>query len=126
MRSLQFTALLYGWIVVLGLILVSSMGLALLLRFSSFNEPALDWVTLVIGLLSLFIGGAVAGAKGKEKGWMTGAITGLGFTIFTFLVQYLGYQVGFSMEQSVHHLFYILAALFGGVVGVNIASNQES
>lgn len=126
MRSLQFTALLYGWIVVLGLILVSSMGLALLLRFSSFNEPALDWVTLVIGLISLFIGGAVAGGKGKEKGWMIGAITGLGFTIFTFLVQYLGYQVGFSMEQSVHHLFYILAALLGGIVGVNIASNQES
>lgn len=126
MRSLQFTALLYGWIVVLGLILVSSMGLALLLRFSSFNEPALDWVTLVIGLISLFIGGAVAGGKGKEKGWIIGAFTGLGFTIFTFLVQYLGYQVGFSLEQSVHHLFYILAALFGGVVGVNIASNQES
>lgn len=125
MRNQQFIALLYGWIVLLGLILVSSMALALLLRFSSFNEPALDWVTLVIGLISLFIGGAVAGAKGKQKGWMIGSITGLGFTVFTFLVQYLGYQQGFSVEQAIHHLFYILAALFGGAVGVNIASNQE-
>jgi putative membrane protein (TIGR04086 family) len=125
MRNQQFTALLYGWIVVLGLILVSSMALALLLRFSSFNEPALDWVTLVIGLISLFIGGCVAGAKGKHKGWVIGAFTGLGFTIFTFLVQYLGYHVGFNLQQTVHHLFYILAALFGGVVGVNIASSNE-
>ncbi|MEN2467670.1 TIGR04086 family membrane protein [Ornithinibacillus sp. FSL M8-0202] len=125
MRNQQFTALLYGWIVVLGLILVSSMALALLLRFSTFNEPATDWVTLVIGLISLFIGGAVAGAKGKQKGWMIGAITGLGFTVFTFLVQYLGYQVGFNLQQAIHHFFYILAALFGGAVGVNITSNQE-
>lgn len=125
MRNQQFTALLYGWIVVLGLILVSSMALALLLRFSTFNEPATDWVTLVIGLISLFIGGAVAGAKGKQKGWMIGAITGLGFTVFTFLVQYLGYQVGFNLQQTIHHFFYILAALFGGAVGVNITSNQE-
>lgn len=125
MRNQQFTALLYGWIVVLGLILVSSMALALLLRFSSFNEPATDWVTLVIGLISLFIGGAVAGAKGKQKGWVIGAITGIGFTVFTFLVQYLGYHVGFNLQQTIHHFFYILAALFGGAVGVNIASNQE-
>jgi putative membrane protein (TIGR04086 family) len=125
MRNQQFVALLYGWIIVLGLILVSSMAIALLLRFSSFSEPAVDWVTLVIGLISLFIGGAVAGAKGKQKGWIIGAFTGLGFTIFTFLVQFLGYQVGFSLQQTIHHLFYIMAALFGGVIGVNIVSNQN-
>src|SRR5690606_33191393 len=125
MRNQQFMALLYGWIVVLGLILVSSMALALLLRFSSFNEPALNWVTLVIGLISLFIGGAVAGGKGKQKGWMIGAFTGLGFTVFTFLVQYLGFQEGFGLQQTIHHLFYILAALFGGAVGVNIATNHK-
>ncbi|GGA69253.1 TIGR04086 family membrane protein [Ornithinibacillus halotolerans] len=125
MRNHQFTALLYGWIVVLGLILVSSMGLAVLLRFSSFSESATNWVTLVIGLISLFIGGAVAGGKSKHKGWMVGAITGLGFTVFVFLVQFLGYQVGFDLQQAIYHFFYILAALFGGAVGVNIASNNE-
>ncbi|MFD2630958.1 TIGR04086 family membrane protein [Oceanobacillus kapialis] len=124
MKRQQFTALLFGWIIVLGLILLSSFILALLLRFSTFNEPALTWVTLVIGLISLFIGGLVAGAKSKAKGWVIGAFTGLGFTLFTFLVQYLGYQVGFSMEQIIHHTAYILVALFGGMVGVNIAGEH--
>ncbi|AVQ99497.1 membrane protein [Oceanobacillus picturae] len=124
MNKQQFTALLYGWIIVLGLILLASFILALLLRFSTFNEPALTWVTLVIGLISLFIGGMVAGAKSKAKGWIIGALTGMGFTLFTFLVQYLGYQVGFSMEQTIHHTAYILVALFGGVIGVNITGGQ--
>ncbi|SET82605.1 putative membrane protein, TIGR04086 family [Oceanobacillus limi] len=126
MQSKQFVALMYGWIVILGLILISSFSLALLLRFSSFNEPALSWVTLVIGLISLFLGGLIAGMKGKAKGWLIGLIVGLGFTIFTFLVQYLGYQQSFSVEQSIHHLFYTAAALFGGIIGVNSVSDENS
>lgn len=120
MKKHQFIGLLYGWIIVLGLILLASVVLGGLLRFTTFHEPALTWVALVIGLISLFIGGLVAGIKGKEKGWFSGIITGLGFTLFTFLVQYLGFQQGFSLEQSIHHAAYILAALFGGMAGVNI------
>lgn len=126
MHKQQFTALLYGWIIVLGLIFVSSMILALLLRFTTFNDPTLSWVAFVIGLISLFIGGLVAGAKGKTKGWIIGGITGLGFTLLIFLIQYLGYHQGFSLEQTLHHLGYILAALFGGVIGVNTASPAEA
>ncbi|MFA1820526.1 TIGR04086 family membrane protein [Virgibacillus oceani] len=121
----QFIGLLYGWIIVLGLILLASVVLGFLLRFTTFHDPALTWIALVIGLLSLFIGGLVAGIKGKEKGWVTGILTGLGFTLFTFLVQYLGFQQGFSMEQTIHHAVYVLAALFGGVIGVNILSSQN-
>ncbi|MGX9932083.1 TIGR04086 family membrane protein [Virgibacillus salarius] len=124
MHKQHVTALLYGWITVLGLILVASFILALLLRFTSFNEPTLSWVTLIIGLLSLFIGGMAAGMKGKEKGWMIGSVTGVGFTLFIFLVQYLGYQQGFTLEQSLHHMGYIAAALLGGSVGVNIVGPQ--
>lgn len=125
MRHQQFTGIMYGWIIILGLTLIASVLLALLLKFSSFNEPALSWVTLIIGLISLFIGGLVAGIKGKAKGWIVGGITGGGFTLFTFLVQYLGYQQGFSLDQMIHHATYIGAALLGGVVGVNVTVENK-
>ncbi|GGB28441.1 TIGR04086 family membrane protein [Virgibacillus dakarensis] len=125
MKKQQFIALLYGWIVILGLILVTSFILGLLLRFTGMNENTLSWVTLVVGLLALFTGGIVAGAKGKQKGWVIGSVTGLGFTLFTFLVQYLGYEQTFSLEQSLHHLGFIAAALFGGVIGVNMVVADE-
>ncbi|MFD1038596.1 TIGR04086 family membrane protein [Virgibacillus byunsanensis] len=121
----QFIALMYAWIVILGLILLTSIFLAFLLRFTTFNETTLTWVTLTIGLISLFIGGIVAGVKAQQKGWIIGSITGLGFTIFTFLVQFLGYQQAFSLEQSLHHAGYIIAALIGGVVGVNMLGTQR-
>ena len=125
MRNKQITALLYGWIVVFSLVFFASIILALLLRLTSFNEPTLSMVTLVIGLLALFIGGLVAGIKGQSKGWIIGGVIGGGFTLLVFLVQYLGYKQGFSFEQSLHHLGFIFAALIGGVFGVNIIVSEK-
>ncbi|WP_249870990.1 TIGR04086 family membrane protein [Oceanobacillus saliphilus] len=126
MQKNQFIALLYGWIAVFGIILLSSFILALILNFTAFERPGLEWATLIIGLLALFSGGIIAGIKGKAKGWMIGGTIGLGFSLIIFLIQYLGYQQGFSLEQSLYHLAYLGAALLGGIIGVNLvgASND--
>lgn len=116
----QFTALLYGWIFILVFILVTSFILALLLQFTDMSQWMLSWIAFAVGLLGLFIGGIITGVKGKSKGWIIGAISGLGFTTFIFLVQYLGYQNGFSTEQLLHHAGFLLAATFGGMIGVNM------
>ncbi len=126
MRKEHITALLYGWIVILGLMLIASAILALLLRFTSFNDPLLSWITLSIGLISLFIGGLVAGVKGKAKGWIIGSMIGIGFTCFIFLVQYLGYKQSFSLEQLLYHFGYILAAIVGGIFGVNTVETNSN
>src|SRR5699024_3657139 len=120
MRNQPYIGLLYGWIIIFGIILGASLIIALFLRFSSFNEPTLSGVSLAIGIVSLVIGGVVSRAKSKSKGWIIGGLTGLGFTIFTFLVQYLGYQQPFSWEQALHHIGFIIAAVIGGMIGVNI------
>lgn len=125
MKKTQLTALMYGWIVALGLMLASSIILALLLRFTSFNDPALSWITLGIGLIALFIGGLVAGVKSKSKGWIIGGVIGVGFTLLVFAVQYLGYKQGFSLEQLLYHFGYILAAIVGGVFGVNTVISEN-
>lgn len=122
----QMNGLLYGWIVVLCLIMLASIVIALLLRFTKFDEPTLSMITLIIGLVALFIGGLVAGIKVKAKGWIIGGIIGIGFTLFTFLVQYLGYKQAFTVDQLVYHSSYISAALIGGVLGVNIMIGQKN
>lgn len=124
MHRIQFTALLFGWIVVFGIILIASFVLALILNFTAFGESGLQWATLIIGLLALFIGGVIAGIKGKAKGWMIGGTIGIGFSLIIFLIQYLGYQQGFSLEQSLYHLAYLAAALLGGIIGVNLVGTQ--
>lgn len=116
----QLIALLYGWIFILLFIVVSSFVLALVLQFTTISQWMLSWVAFSVGLVGLFIGGMITGIKGKSKGWVVGGLTGLGFTLFIFLVQYLGYQNGFSIQQMLHHTGFILAAIFGGMIGVNL------
>ncbi|SNZ11275.1 putative membrane protein, TIGR04086 family [Terribacillus aidingensis] len=116
-------AILYGWITVFSLLLFISFTLALLLRFTKMGEEMLDWTTLGAGILSLFIGGFIAGVKGEDKGWMLGGMTAIGFTLFVLLYQYLGYQVGFSGAQLLTHGGFLLASLVGGMIGVNIKTS---
>lgn len=125
MKNKQIIALLYGWITVFGLMLVMSIFIAFFLHMTSLDNPLYSKLTFGLGLISLFIGGFIAGMKGKAKGWLNGAIIGIGFTLFVFFVQYLGYKQAFSLEQSFYHLGYILSALIGGVIGVNFVSSEQ-
>ncbi|WP_152654736.1 TIGR04086 family membrane protein [Oceanobacillus sp. CFH 90083] len=125
MEKIQWTSLLYGWIILFGLLFFLSFTLGLLLKFIDMKETTLSWTTFIIGLLILFICGLVTGLKGKAKGWLLGVLIGLGFTGFVFLVQFLGYQQGFSLTQAMYHSFYLIAAILGGIIGVNFSSPIE-
>ncbi len=124
MRKKLFEALLSGWVIVFGVIILSSIVLAFLLKFTSLPPSIIPWVTLCIGVIALFSGGIVAGMKGKTKGWAIGGLIGVGFTLFTFTVQFLGYNEWFTLSQLLHHLGYIFVACLGGMIGVNIAPVQ--
>lgn len=126
MKKNPFTGLLYGWIIIFGSLFLMGVIFALILSMTAMNEASLNWVSLIVVLIILFIGGIVAGAKGKQKGWVIGGIIGIGFTFFTFVVQYLGYEEGFSMNQIFLHMGYILAAILGGITGVNVSNNAKS
>lgn len=124
MSRRMVSAMGFGVIVVVAIIMVSSFLLSLLLRFTSLNQQSISWVVLALAILALFIGGMVSGKKGKEKGWFVGGGTGLLFSILVFLVQYLGYQVQFDAEQSLYHLGYLIVSALGGMIGVNLSSHR--
>lgn len=124
MAKNSFAAILYGVITTFVIVLTSSIVLSLLLRFTKIQESSLTWVILTLSFLALFIGGFVSGGKGKQKGWLVGGGTGMLFTLLVFLVQFLGYQSSFSIEQMSYHIGYIIIAVLGGVIGVNMTGKR--
>ncbi|MEC1759178.1 TIGR04086 family membrane protein [Schinkia azotoformans] len=124
MAKNSFAAILYGVITTFVIVLTSSIILSLLLRFTKIQESSLTWVILTLSFLALFIGGFVSGGKGKQKGWFVGGGTGVLFTLLIFLVQFLGYQTSFSVEQMSYHIGYIIIAVLGGVIGVNMTGKR--
>jgi putative membrane protein (TIGR04086 family) len=86
---------------------------------------SLQYVVTAASFIGLFGGGFLSGGKKKEKGWLIGGATGLLYSLIVFLFQYLGYDKLFNTEQMIYHLCYILIAMMGGILGVNIATNSS-
>ncbi|MDX8359445.1 MULTISPECIES: TIGR04086 family membrane protein [Bacillaceae] len=116
-------AVLYGVLTILIIVLGMSMLFSLLLRFTNLNELSLSWVITIVGFIAVFIGGFVSGGKGKEKGWLVGAMTSIVYTFIVFLVQYLGYDSPFTLQQLLFHTGFLVTSIFGGIIGVNISSS---
>ncbi len=118
-------ALLYGLLTIFVLATTSSLLFSLILRFTSTSETTVGYIILFISFFSLFIGGFISGGKGKRAGWMLGGGTGLIYTLIIFLYQYLGLDALFSTKQLIYYVSYILTAMMGGILGVNMTSKNE-
>ncbi|MCM2606053.1 TIGR04086 family membrane protein [Rossellomorea marisflavi] len=117
-------AVLFGTVTIFVIAIAASLIFSLLLRFTSLTESAISLFITIVSFLALFIGGFMSGGKGKTKGWMLGGSTGILYTLFVFLFQYLGLDSSPSSEQLIYHGCYILTAMMGGVLGVNLSGSN--
>ncbi|MEK5250815.1 TIGR04086 family membrane protein [Bacillus sp. FSL R9-9530] len=119
------SAIGFGIITLLILASITSMIMALLLKFTNINEGTLVIIIFIIALLSMLTSGFIAGKKAQGKGWLVGFTTGLTFAILVFLVNYLGFSQTLSNSQLLYQLALMGASTLGGIFGVNM-SKQNS
>lgn len=118
-------AVLYGVITIFSIAVVSSLIFSVILRFTSVEEASLEFIITAISFVTLFLGGFISGGKGKKKGWLVGGLTGFIYTLIILLFQYLGYDQLFTIEQLIYHVCFIVTAMMGGILGVNINSSRS-
>ncbi|KHD86858.1 TIGR04086 family membrane protein [Heyndrickxia ginsengihumi] len=118
-------SIVYGIITIFVLLSISSLIISLILRFTDVTENSISIIVTVISFITLFIGGFICGGRGKKKGWLLGSLTGIIYTFIVFLVQYLGYDELFSLQQIIYHICYIATATMGGILGVNLTSGNS-
>lgn len=108
-----------GLVSIIAIVFICSFVISLLLKFTTLTEASFSMATLVISFAALFIGGLISGAKARRRGVFIGAGTGFVYGLLVFLIQYLGFDTGFTMMQYVYFLAYIAIAALGGMVGVS-------
>jgi putative membrane protein (TIGR04086 family) len=119
-------SILYGVVVIFLVAVISSLIFSLILRFTSTGEASLQFIVTAVSFVSLFVGGFVSGGKGKAKGWLLGGGTGLLYSLIIFLFRYLGHDSLFSVEQVIYHTCYMLVAMMGGILGVNMTTSRKA
>ncbi|HYK73673.1 MAG TPA: TIGR04086 family membrane protein [Pseudoneobacillus sp.] len=119
-------SILYGIVSIFSVAIICSLIFSLILRFTATQESSLQFIVTAVSFISLFVGGFISGGKGKEKGWLLGGGTGLLYSIIIFLFQYLGHNSLFTAEQIIYHTCYMLVAMMGGILGVNMTTAKKA
>ncbi|MGW8264012.1 TIGR04086 family membrane protein, partial [Bacillus sp. LR--39] len=107
--------ILYSLVVIFALMFAGSLLISLLLTFTSLTESSFSWLITAISFITLFIGGFIAGGKSKEKGWLSGGLTALCFSLTVLLFQYLGFGEAFNLKQLLYHSGFLGVSMLGGV-----------
>jgi putative membrane protein (TIGR04086 family) len=114
-----------GLVAIVSILFLASLILTLILHFTSVKEASVEWFLLPITLLTLFIGGGIAGYRSGSRGWYFGGLTGLSFLVFAWLISFLGFNSVFTYTNLMLYFSYLLLAIVGGVVGVNMSPRRN-
>ncbi|MBS4208984.1 TIGR04086 family membrane protein [Bacillus sp. FJAT-50079] len=117
-------SIIYGVTTILLLAAITSLIFSLILHFTNTQEQSIRLLITIISYFAVFVGGFICGGKAKQKGWMIGGATGIIYSFIVFMYEYLGHGLFFTLEQTIFHTCYILTAMMGGVLGVNILSQK--
>ncbi len=121
-----FRPVLTGVVAVVIILFAVSLIMSLLLHFTSLRESSLHWFLFPITLVTLFIGGAIAGYQSGTKGWYYGGLTGIVFLLFTWLISYLGFDLSFQFKTAWLYAALLLLSVMGGMIGVNMSPQQTN
>ncbi len=110
----------YGIGSILLLMVVVAAVLAILLRFTTIDIDTLNQISLVAGLTILAFGGLIAAYKAEQKGWLSGILTGLIFALAMIGFQLIFENSWVSLTQLSYFGGLVIAALLGGMIGVNM------
>lgn len=94
---------------------------AFVMRLSSLSETIIRPVVQVLRILSIAIGGAYAARQASDKGWLKGAVTGVGYVILVSLIGVIsGGQLAFDRILLSDTLMAVVVGAAGGAIGINI------
>ena len=96
--------------------------LAFLVCFTPLPEEAVTPCVYVLNYISVFLSGLFSAAKGKRRGFLTGALAG---GIYMMLLYVLGFLlfggIEFTRGVAMQIVYCVLTGMAGGIVGINLA-----
>lgn len=112
-----FKAIVTSFILTLILLFIFSI----ILTYTSMGENSIPSVIIIITVISILIGGSIAGATIKKNGIIYGGIIGLIYILSLYLISSI-VNTGFSVNiySTIMIILSIIAGMIGGIVGVNI------
>ncbi|MBO5505023.1 MAG: TIGR04086 family membrane protein [Clostridia bacterium] len=89
--------------------------------FIPLSEKMIIIVVNIISVLSIFLSGIIASVIYKSKGLLFGAVAGIIYSIFVYILGAIIYKnFGITLNTLIGFVISIVSGAFGGVTGVNL------
>ncbi|HZJ82855.1 MAG TPA: TIGR04086 family membrane protein [Clostridia bacterium] len=103
------------------LTLVCFLLFAVIIKIGGMKETIIPPVVQVILTISIASAGFIAARASQKMGWMKGAITGLVYVLWAFIISSLfGSDMPMGSLVLSNILLGIIAGAVGGIIGVNL------
>ena len=114
-------AVLAGIVTAFAASLALSAVLAAVIYFTDVTETSIGGVLYYLGIVTVLLGGAVAGRAAPGRGWLHGGLAGLGYVVISLTlgsVLFPGSALLAGIATKLVLAF--VAGAVGGIVGVNL------
>lgn len=99
--------------------IILTLLLTILNYFDILSSKILNYILLLIPLVSIFIGGIYVGKRSSKKGYIEGLkISGM-FILLILLLSYLGLDQKLELRNIIYYLMLTLTSVFGSIIGIN-------
>ncbi len=106
------------------LLLLFTIILATLLRFTPLTEKDLGVFPTLLSACALITGGVFTGRKARSKGWLAGGLTGVFFSLLVMIFRIMFAHQLPTFNQTVFYLMAVGLMCLGGMFGVNLSSRK--
>lgn len=87
--------------------------------FNILKTPIVNYIKIIIPILSLLMGGIYIGRHSKEHGWLEGLKIGLIFLFIMFIFSYLAFGKGMHLRTCIYYLILLISSVLGSMIGIN-------
>lgn len=111
-----------GGLISIVITIIALMIFAVMLSSTSISETTIPTVIIIITAVSILIGSSLSMTKIKKNGIVNGALIGLIYIIFIYLLSSI-VEKDFSM--NLYSIVMIIGSIFAGAVGGIIGINKK-
>lgn len=103
---------------------ILSILITILNYFNIIGTTTINYLKLLVAILSIFIGGIYIGKSSLNKGYLEGIKIGVILIIIFFLISYLGFNKGITFDNIIYYIIILTSSILGSIIGINKKSKS--
>lgn len=113
---------LKGLLIAFILTIIMIVIFSFLLRFTSIRENKIPLFNNIVMIISIVVASAYVATKAKEKGWLNGALIGLGYYIILLVLNLIFIKpFAFDLVSFSKIVMAVITGIIGGMIGINLS-----